>query len=167
MDISTEAVKQLRARTGAGIMDCKRALQQAEGNVDRAMEVLKEQGMARAEKKSERLASQGIVDSYIHGGGRIGALVEVNCETDFVARTEEFRQLVHDIAMQIAAQNPLYVSEDEIPEGEQVESEQVVLLKQPFIKNSSLTIGQMITNAVAKIGENIKVRRFSRFELGR
>ena len=167
MDISTESVKKLREVTGAGIMDCKRALQKAEGNVDRAVELLREQGIARAEKKSERVASQGVVDSYIHGGGRIGALVEVNCETDFVARTEEFRQLVHDIAMQIAAQNPLYVSEDEIPEGEQVDVEQVVLLRQPFIKNSSLTIGQMVTNAVAKIGENIRIRRFSRFELGR
>lgn len=167
MEISTAAVKELRELTGAGIMDCKRALIQAGGNKDKAIEILKEQGIARAEKKSERVASQGLVESYIHGGGRIGVLVEVNCETDFVARTEAFKDLVHDIAMQIAAQNPKYISEDEVPEGEEIDAEQDILLKQPFIKNPSQNIGQLVTEAVAKIGENIKIRRFARFELGR
>lgn len=167
MDISTTAVKQLREETGAGIMDCKRALIEAEGDRQKALEILRQQGLARAEKKAARVASQGMVDAYIHGGGRIGALVEVNCETDFVARTEEFRALVHDIAMQVAAQSPLYISEDEVPADAEVDLDQAVLLRQPFIKNPSTTIGQLITDAVAKIGENIKVRRFARFELGR
>jgi elongation factor Ts len=168
VEITAAAVKELREQTGAGIMDCKRALQETQGDLKKATEILRQQGLARAEKKSERVAVQGLVESYIHGGGRIGVLVEVNCETDFVARTEEFRTLVHDIAMQIAAQNPRFVSEDEVPADAVFEdNEQPVLLKQPFIKNPGLTIGQMITNAVAKIGENIKVRRFARFELGR
>lgn len=168
MEVSTAAVKELREQTGAGIMDCKRALQEAEGDVKKALEILRQQGLSRAEKKSARVAGQGVVEAYIHGGGRIGVLVEVNCETDFVARTEEFRALVHDIAMQVAAQNPRYVSEDEVPAGEAFEpAEQPVLLKQPFIKDPSLTIGDLVTNAVAKIGENIRVRRFARFELGR
>ncbi len=167
MNISTAAVKELREETGAGIMDCKRALIEAEGDRQKALEILRQQGLARAEKKAERVASQGIIEAYIHGGGRIGALVEVNCETDFVARTDEFRTLVHDIAMQIAAQNPLYVSDDEVPEGAEVDRDEVVLLRQTFIKNPSLTIGQLVTNAIAKIGENIKIRRFARFELGR
>ncbi|MDA8219761.1 MAG: translation elongation factor Ts [Dehalococcoidales bacterium] len=167
MDISTEAVKELREKTGAGIMDCKRALIEAGGDKAKAMEILQQQGLARAEKKAARVASQGLVDSYIHGGGRIGVLVEVNCETDFVARTPEFADLVHDIAMQIAAQNPTYVNEDEVPEGAEITPEHDVLLKQPFIKNPGQTIGELITANIAKIGENIKVRRFARFELGR
>jgi elongation factor Ts len=168
VEITAAAVKELREQTGAGIMDCKRALQETQGDLKKATEILRQQGLARAEKKAERVAGQGVVESYIHGGGRIGVLVEVNCETDFVARTEEFRALVHDIAMQIAAQNPRFVSEEEVPADAVFEdNEQPVLLKQPFIKNPSLTIGQMITDAVAKIGENIKVRRFARFELGR
>jgi elongation factor Ts len=168
VEITAAAVKELREQTGAGIMDCKRALQETQGDLKKATEILRQQGLARAEKKSERVAGQGLVESYIHGGGRIGVLVEVNCETDFVARTEEFRALVHDIAMQIAAQNPRFVSEDEVPADAVFEdNEQPVLLKQPFIKNPSQTIGQMVTDAVAKIGENIKVRRFARFELGR
>lgn len=167
MDVSTIAVKELREKTGAGIMDCKRALVEAEGNVSKALDILKERGMATAEKKAARVASQGLVETYVHGGGRIGVLVEINCETDFVARTEDFKALAHDIAMQIAAQAPLYVSEDELPAGSDLVPEQAVLLKQPFIKNPSLSIGQLITEAIAKIGENIRVRRFARYELGR
>ncbi|MHB1417184.1 MAG: elongation factor Ts [Chloroflexota bacterium] len=151
-------------------MDCKRALVEAGGDKAKALEILEQQGLARAEKKAARVASQGLVDSYIHGGGRIGVLVEVNCETDFVARTPEFTNLVHDIAMQIAAQNPIYISEDEVPEGAEgaeVTPEHDILLKQPFIKNPGQTMGDLITANIAKIGENIKVRRFARFELGR
>ena len=139
MDISTTAVKQLREETGAGIMDCKRALIEAEGDRQKALEILRQQGLARAEKKAARVASQGMVDAA----------------------------LVHDIAMQVAAQSPLYMSEDEVPADAEVDLDQAVLLRQPFIKNPSTTIGQLITDAVAKIGENIKVRRFARFELGR
>ncbi len=165
-EITTAAVKQLREQTGAGIMDCKRALQESNGDMAKASEVLRMQGLARAEKKSARSASQGLIESYIHGG-RIGVLLEVNCETDFVARTPEFKELVHDIAMQIAAQKPLYISEADVPEGTELNAdEQPILMNQPFIKNSSLTIGQLVTDSVAKIGENIVVRRFARFELG-
>ncbi|MHB1132263.1 MAG: elongation factor Ts [Chloroflexota bacterium] len=148
-------------------MDCKRALTETGGDIGKATEVLRQQGLARAEKKSSRIASQGLVETYVHGGGRIGVVVEINCETDFVARTDDFKSLAHDIAMQIAAQGPLYVSEDEVPADNDQPIEQVVLLKQPFIKNPSQTIGQLVTDAVSKIGENIKVRRFARFELGR
>jgi elongation factor Ts len=167
LETSIAAVKELRELTGAGIMDCKRALIEAGGNREKALEILREQGLERAEKKSTRVASQGLVESYVHGGGRIGVLVEVNCETDFVARTEDFRALVHDIAMQIAAQNPRFLSLEEVPEGEEISPEQDVLLEQPFIKNPGKTIAALVTDAVAKIGENIKVRRFARFELGR
>jgi elongation factor Ts len=167
LEVSAVAVKELREKTGAGIMDCKRALVEAEGDVNKALAVLKERGMASAEKKAARVASQGLVETYVHGGGRIGVVVEINCETDFVARTDDFKALAHDIAMQIAAQAPLYVNAEELPADSDLVPEQVVLLKQPFIKNQSLSIGQLITESIAKIGENIRVRRFARFELGR
>jgi elongation factor Ts len=167
LEVTTAAVKELRDKTGAGVMECKRALVEAEGNVPQAMEILRQQGLATAEKKSARVASQGLVETYVHGGGRIGVLVEINCETDFVARTEEFKSLAHDIAMQIAAQGPLVVSEEDMPADTELTPEQAVLLKQPFIKNPGLTVGQLITESIAKIGENIRVRRFARFELGR
>ena len=171
MPVSNQDIMQLRERTGAGVMDCKRALEAAEGNLDRAVEVLREQGIARAEKKAAREARQGVIDAYIHGGGRIGVLVEVNCETDFVARTDGFRQLAHDLAMQIAATNPTYVSEEELAQapagdGAAADPAQVCLLAQKFIKDPNLTIRDLITNAVASLGENIQVRRFQRFELG-
>ena len=169
MAVSNQDIMQLRERTGAGVMDCKRALEAAGGDLDRAVEVLRDQGVARAAKKSAREARQGVIDAYIHGGGRIGVLVEVNCETDFVARTEGFRQLAHDLAMQIAATNPLVVSEEDlaqVPDAESLDPTQAVLLAQPFIKDPKLTIKDVITNAVASLGENIQVRRFQRFELG-
>ncbi|HEX2173502.1 MAG TPA: translation elongation factor Ts [Dehalococcoidia bacterium] len=176
--ISNKDVMKLREVTSAGVMDCKRALEAADGDMNKAAEILREQGIARAAKKASREARQGIVDSYVHGGGRIGVLVEINCETDFVARNESFRQLAHDIAMQIAATNPLYVSEEEMsqtppadgqfgtPDALMPRAEEVVLLAQPFIKDPGLTIRDLITNAVASLGENIQVRRFQRFELG-
>ncbi len=177
MSVTVQMVKELRERTGAGVMDVKRALEAAEGDMERAAALLREQGLARAERKAGRATSQGLVDSYIHGGGRIGALIEVNCETDFVARTPEFRDLVHDLAMQVAATAPRYVSAEEIPEEElaagahQVGSreryvEQVALLAQPFIKDPSRTVEEIIKEAIARLGENIRVRRFARFELG-
>jgi len=158
--ISADRVKELREKSGAGVMDCKRALQEADGNLDRAMELLREQGLAQVAKRAGREAMQGVVESYIHGGGRIGVLVEVNCETDFVARTPDFRDLAHDIAMQIAAQNPSSI------DGESDDPMALPLLKQPFIKDPGRTIADLVRDTAAKTGENIVVRRFARFELG-
>jgi elongation factor Ts len=175
--ITASQVKELREQSGAGIMECKRALEQTGGDVNQAIALLKQQGLAKAEKKTGRAASQGLVEPYIHGGGRIGAIVEVNCETDFVARTEDFRDLAHDLAMQVAATAPIYVSADEIPEEAWAELEKeygsrelatsaVVLLEQPFIKDSKLSIRDLIRDRIAKLGENIVVSRFARFEVG-
>ena len=158
-------VKELRERSGAGVMECRNALEQADGNVDRALEILREQGLAKAEKRAGRAASQGLVEAYIHGG-RIGALVEVNCETDFVGRTDDFRSLAHDIAMQVAATNPLYLTEEEVPSGQPVDPAEACLLQQPFIKDPSKTIKDLVNETVSKTGENVQVRRFARFELG-
>lgn len=165
MVISAATVKELRERSGAGIMECRNALEQASGNMDKALEILREQGLAKAEKRAGRAASQGMVESYIHGG-RIGAMVEVNCETDFVGRTDDFRALAHDIAMQVAATSPLYLAEDDIPAGEQVDPKEVCLLLQPFIKDPSKTVKDLVNEIVSKTGENVQVRRFARFELG-
>jgi elongation factor Ts len=170
-------VKELRERTGAGIMDCKRALEETGGNMERAAELLKQQGLAKAEQKAGRAAMQGIVEPYIHAGGRIGAIVEVNCETDFVARTPDFRALAHDIAMQVAATSPRYVSDDEISDDDVAALEQefgerkralevVSLLDQPFIKDPRVTVRDLIRSQIGKLGENIVVRRFARFEVG-
>lgn len=177
MAITTEQVRSLRDKTGAGIMDSKRALEEAGGDVAKAIEVLRQQGLARAGKKSDRSTLQGLVEPYIHGGGRIGALVEINCETDFVARTPDFQALAHDVAMQIAAIPPRYVSVEEIPEADfpALEKEfgsreeavkQVVLLEQTFIKDAKKTVADLVKEGIAKLGENIVIRRFSRFELG-
>jgi len=157
-------VKELRAETGAGVMECKRALEQANGDFARAKDLLREQGLARAAKKADRATSQGLVDAYIHAGGRVGVLVEVNCETDFVARTEEFRQLVHDIAMQIAAMNPPRIGHE--PDGDGAGSDELPLLKQPFIRDPSITIEDLVKTFIARSGENVVIRRFARFELG-
>lgn len=166
MAITTVDIKALRELTGAGIMDSKRALEEASGNIERAQEILREKGIASAAKKSDRETDQGLVESYIHSGGRVGAMVEVNCETDFVARTDDFKALAHDIAMQIAAMNPTYVDESDIPEGEEITPQEECLLQQSFIKDSSLTIQDLIKETVGKLGENIRVKQFSRFSLG-
>jgi elongation factor Ts len=177
MAVTTEQVRALRDKTGAGIMDSKRALEEADGNVEKATEILRQQGLARAGQKSDRSALQGLVEPYIHGGGRIGALVEVNCETDFVARTPDFQTLAHDVAMQVAAIPPRYISVDQVPESDiaALEKEfgskdeafkQVVLLEQTFIKDAKKTINDLVREGIAKLGENIVIRRFSRFELG-
>ncbi len=164
MPSTTELIKELREKTGAGIMECKRAIEDALGDLGKAEDLLKERGLAKALKKLQNEANQGIVDSYIHAGGRIGALVEVNCQTDFVARNEEFRALVHDIAMQVAAMNPSRITGDEpIPDGAVGD---VPLLDQPFIKDNNRTIRDLVHEGIAKLGENIVVRRISRFELG-
>ncbi len=175
--VTANDVKTLREMTGAGIMECKRALEQAGGNVDKAADILKQQGLAKAEKKSGRSASQGLIESYVHAGGRIASLVEINCETDFVARTSDFKQLARDVAMQVAAMNPRFVSEDEITESDWAELtrefgdrkqalEAVSLLDQAFIKDSKATVRDLVKASIAKLGENVIVRRFSRFEVG-
>jgi elongation factor Ts len=177
VQISADMVKELREKTGAGIMDAKRALEEVDGDMNRAAHIIHQQGLARAEKKAGRQASQGLVEPYIHGGGRIGTLIEVNCETDFVARTPDFQELAHDLAMQVAALNPQYVTADEIPAdileqrasevgSKELATKQLALMSQEFIKDSSLTIEDLIKDRIAKLGENIVVRRFARFELG-
>ncbi|MDF2524593.1 MAG: tsf [Clostridiales bacterium] len=194
--ITADMVKQLRERTGAGMMDCKKALNETNGDMDKAIEYLREKGLAAAAKKSGRIAAEGLVESYIHGDGRIGVLVEVNIETDFAARNEEFKSFVKDVAMQIAASKPEYIKRDEVPahviekekeilkaqalnEGKpekivdkmvegRIEKyyKEVCLLDQPFIKDPDRTIQQMLTEKIATIGENINIRRFVRFERG-
>lgn len=177
MAITTQMVKELRERTGAGIMDAKRALEQHDGNMEQAAAAIRQAGLDKAGKKSGREASEGLVEAYVHGGGRIGVLVELNCETDFVARTEEFKTLAHDIAMQIAASAPRYVSADDIPAEDldrgarelgdrELYVKQAALLSQPFIRDPKRSIGDLIKDHIAKLGENIVVRRFARFELG-
>ena len=146
-------------------MDCKRALEESSGNMDGARLWLRQRGAAVAEKKAGRVASQGLIDSYIHGGGRIGVIVEVNCETDFVARSDDFKRLVHDIAMQVAATDPKSVGNEEDAPAEYPPNE-LPLLKQPFIRDEKRTIQELVHEAIGKLGENIVVRRFSRFELG-
>jgi len=165
IDITLDRIKELRERTGAGVMDCKRALEKCGGDLDQAQAILAEQGVASAAKKASRETAQGLIESYIHAG-RIGAVVEVNCETDFVARTEEFKDLAHNIAMQIVAANPQVVSEDQLPEGHAGLPTEAVLLLQPYIKDPSKSVRQLINETIGKTGENIQVRRFARFELG-
>ena len=162
MASTTELIKELRERTSAGVMDCKKALDESNGNVDKAEQILKEQGIASAAKKAGRDTDQGLIETYIHSGGRIGAMVEVNCETDFVARTKEFSDLAHDIAMQVAAMNPSTLEEN----NTDIESDNSSLLQQPFIKDPSKNIQELTNETVGKLGENIRVRRFKRFSLG-
>jgi elongation factor Ts len=196
MSVPASLVKELRERTGAGMMDCKRALTETGGVLEKAADYLREKGLAAAAKKASRVAAEGLVEAYIHGAGKIGVLVEVNCETDFVAKTDEFKALVRDIAMQIAASKPEYVRREEVSAG-LVEKEKTILraqalnegkplkivdkmvegriekyykeiclLEQPFIKDQDLTIQQLLTEKISKIGENISIRRFVRYELG-
>jgi elongation factor Ts len=196
MQITSGMVKELRDKTGAGIMDCKEALAAADGSVEQAIDYLRKKGLQAATKRSTKATREGAVGSYIHGGGRLGVLVEVNCETDFVARTDEFQELVRDIAMQVAASNPLYVSRQDVPQ-EMLEKErsileeqaraagrpenilpkivegrlekyfqEVCLLEQPFVKDPDATVDTLIKAKIAKTGENITVSRFTRFVLG-
>ncbi len=164
--VSVDAIKALRDETGAGVMDCKRALEAADGDVGRAQDILRQEGIASAAKKSSRATNDGVVESYIHSGGRIGVLVEVNCETDFVARTPEFRELAHNLAMQVAAMDPQHVDAAELPEGAEVNPQEDCLLQQAFIRDPSKTIDDLLKETVGKLGENIRVRRFTRFALG-
>jgi elongation factor Ts len=164
---SAEDVKKLRELTNAGVMDCKKALDEADGNIENAIQVLREKGVASAEKRAGRTTGQGLVESYIHAGGRIGVIVEVNCETDFVARTEGFKKLAHDVAMQVAGvPTTLAITEDELPKDAEGSIEETVLLKQPFIRDGSRTVESLVKDMIAQTGENIQIRRFARFELG-
>lgn len=196
MAVSAALVKELREKTGAGLLDCKKALEETNGDLDKAIEFLREKGLAAAAKKAGRIATEGVVESYIHAGGRIGVLVEVNCETDFVAKTDQFREFVKDIALQIAAASPRYVRREEVPQEEldkereilkaqalnegkpahivdkMVEGrigkyyEEFCLLEQSFIKDPDKTISAVVNEKISTIGENISIRRFVRFELG-
>lgn len=195
MEITAKMVKELRDKTGAGMMDCKKALKEADGDIDRAVDILREQGLSKVAKKSGRIAAEGIVESYVHNN-RIGVLIEVNSETDFVAKNEDFKEFVRDMAMQVAAANPKYVTRDEVPE-EEIEHErsvlkeqalnegkpehivdkmvegrlekfykEIVLLDQAFIKDGDVTIDELLSALTAKIGEKISIRRFCRYEVG-
>jgi elongation factor Ts len=196
MKISTEDIKKLREATGAGILDCRKALESAEGDFEKALDFLREKGLAKAAKRASRNASEGVVEIYSHGGGRLGVMVEVNVETDFVGRSEAFRELAHELALQIAATSPLYIREEDIPQ-EVLEKEEhyaaakaredgkpeaiiprivsgamekykneVVLLRQPYIRNEEITVQDLINEKVVALGENIVVRRFARYALG-
>jgi elongation factor Ts len=196
MQVSAQLVKELRDRTGAGMMDCKAALAETGGDLEKAIDALRKKGLAAAAKRAGRVAADGLVTSYIHAGGKLGVLVEVNCETDFVARTDDFQELVRDVAMHVAAADPRFVRREEVP-SEAIERERAIfreqaaasgkpaqviekivegklekfyaeacLLEQPFVKNPDQTVGQLVQERVARIGENIQVRRFARFKLG-
>ncbi len=164
--IPTNTVKELREQSGAGIMDCRNVLVEVAGNMEEALQVLKERSLLKVQKKAARSATQGTIEAYIHAGSRIGAMVEVNCETDFAANTDEFKELAHNLAMQVTATYPQFVSREEIPEGADIEeAERACLLLQPYIKDPDKTIQDIINETIAKVGENIKVSRFARFEL--
>jgi len=166
LKIPTDRVKELRDQSGAGIMACRNALVEAEGEMEKALQILKQQSLLLVQKKAGRSATQGIVEAYIHTGGRIGAIVEVNCETDFVAHTDEFKELAHHLAMQVAAQEPRFISKEEVPEGVDIEPEAACLLLQPYIKHPDKTVQDIIAETIAKVGENVKISRFARFEVG-
>jgi elongation factor Ts len=196
MAVTTEQIKELRAATGAGIMDCRKALEQSDGDMEKAKEFLREKGLATAAKRAEREVQEGVVELYSHGNGRVGVMVEVNCETDFVARSQAFRSFAHEIALQIAAAAPLFIKEQDVP-GDVLEAErkkarlmaldegkpeavierivtgrldkfldEVCLLRQPYIRDDGLTIEQLLMQHIGTIGENILIRRFARWELG-
>ncbi len=166
LKISTAQIKELRAKCGAGIMECRNSLHEAKGDIGKAIKILKEKGQLKAARKADRTTSQGLIEAYIHTGGRIGAVIELSCETDFTARTSEFKELAHNLAMQVAALDPEYISKEDIPQGDEGEVEPDCLLLQPYIRDPSRTIQDIIVETIAKVGENIKVSRFTRFELG-
>ena len=166
MPVTAAQVKELRDKTGAGIMDSKRALEESAGDIAKAESILNAKGLASAAKKADRSTSEGLVVSYIHTGGRVGSMVELNCETDFVARTDEFGILGRNIAMQIAAMNPIYLDRASIPEDVEEVKDEELLNEQEYIRDSSLKITDLVKESIGKLGENIRIRRFSRFELG-
>ncbi len=166
MAVSTELIRTLRDQTGAGIMDCKQALEGADGNLEKAAEALRNKGLADTAKRVGRATNEGVIESYIHTGGRVGAIVELGCESDFVARMDEFKEMAHDIAMQVAAMAPVYLDREDMEEGDERPAAQVALLSQPFIKNGSASVGELVRELAAKTGENVKVIRFQRLAVG-
>ena len=166
MKVSTEDIKELREKSGAGVMECRNALVAAEGQIEKALEILKSQNMVKVEKKKARIAAQGLVECYVHAGGRIGAMIEINCETDFVARTDQFKELAHNVAMQVAAMEPECVSQDQLPAGSEADPKVACLMLQPYIRDQAITIQDLVNQAIAKLGENIKISRFARYEVG-
>jgi elongation factor Ts len=168
LKISTASIKELRKQCGAGIMECRNALINCQGDIEKALEELKERGYLKAAKKAERVTTQGLIEAYIHIGGRIGAMIELNCETDFVARTDEFKELAHNLAMQVAAMCPQFILQEEIPPEQKpdIEVETACLLQQAYIKDPTMTVQDVIVQTIAKVGENIKISRFVRFEIG-
>jgi elongation factor Ts len=166
LKITAAMVKEIRDQSGAGIMQCRKALMECDGDTEKALETLKKQSLFKAAKKAERRAVEGLIEAYIHTAGRVGALVELNCETDFVARTDEFKQLAHHLAMQVAAMNPKFITEEEYKPEIGEEPQNACLMLQADIKEPDKTIKEVITEVIARTGENIKVSRFSRFELG-
>ena len=192
--ISAQMVNELRSATGAGLLDCKKALTEANGNVDEATTILRKKGAASAAKKADRTTKEGLIESYIHVGGKVGVLIEVNCETDFVARNDDFKQLCKDLCLQIAAANPLYVSREQVPEADVAKEREIAaaqvagkppaavqkivdgkldkfysticLIDQPFVKLPEKTVKEIVTEKITKIGENIQIRRFTRYQLG-
>ena len=166
MAVTVEQIRDLRDQTGAGIMDCKQALEASGGDMGKAAEALRAKGFAQAARRSDRVTNQGLVEAYVHTGGRVAALVELGCESDFVARTPEFKALAHDIAMQVAAMAPVYLDEGDIEEGDSRPPAQVSLLRQPFIKDNSSSVADVVQEVAARMGENVRVLRFSRLALG-
>ena len=164
--VTVELVRELRGQTGAGVMECKQALVDADGDLEKATELLRQKGLAQVAKRSDRVTTEGIIEAYVHTGGRVAAMVELGCETDFVARTPEFRALAHDLAMQVAAMAPAYVDAEEMEEGDTRPAAQVTLLRQPFIKGSGASVEDAIKEVAAKVGENIRVRKITRLALG-
>lgn len=166
MEVTVDQVRTLRDQTGAGIMDCKRALVESQGDMEKAEESLRVKGFAQVADRADRATNQGLVEAYVHTGGRVGAMVELACETDFVARTPEFKALAHDIAMQVAAMAPAYLDGNDKDDGDERPVAQVSLLQQPFIKDNSSSVGEIVQEMAAKMGENVRVLRFTRLALG-
>ena len=163
---TTDIIRELRSLTGAGVMDCKKALEDAKGDINKAIELLKQTGLSKVQKKSSRTANEGVIETYVHSGGRIGVMLELNCETDFVARTSEFVSLAHDIALQVASMDPQCIDDEVNLDELDSSTGEPRLMYQPFVKDSNQTIKDLITEAVSKIGENIVIKRFIRYELG-
>ena len=166
MEVTVESIRVLREKTGAGVMQCKEALEANQGDIEQAAEVLRIKGAAKVAKLADRVTNQGLVEAYVHTGGRVGAIVELGCETDFVARTPEFKELAHDVAMQVVAMDPAYVDQSQMQEEDDRPAAQVALMQQPFIKDNSSSMEEVIREVAAKLGENVRVVRFNRLALG-
>ena len=166
MEISLDKIKAVREQAGAGVIDAKKALEDSGGDIEKALDTLRDKGMDSAFKKGGRETGEGLIETYVHGGGKVGVMLEVNCETDFVARTDDFKELCHNLAMQIAAMSPIYINADEIPDDEKRSPEELALTSQAYIRDPAVSVSDLILEAAGKLGENVKIKRFSRFALG-